>query len=419
MSLAIGIDIGTSGVRTAVLDGDQVISMARAAHPVQKGPDIDANDWWSAVETCLHAQVKALTAEGIEPLAVTGIAVDGTSGSMVLTDQALTPVSPGLMYNSKGFDAEAALIAAHAPDPHITQGANSALARAMRLVSLAQTAPAHLLHQADFIAARLMGRGGYSDYNNALKTGFDPETGQWPDWIGEVIDRALLPQPENPGTPLGTLSPDMASRFGLSPELMIHAGTTDSIAAFLAAAPLDEGVAVTSLGSTLAIKLLSAQRIDDPAVGLYSHRLDDLWLVGGASNTGGAVLKAHFSDQELMQLSEGINPDTPTGLDYYPLNAPGERFPFNDPELSPRLTPRPDSDALFLQAMFEGIATIEARCYDVIATRGGSRPTQVITAGGGAQNPKWTAIRARTLGITPSLTDQTEAAIGTAKLARA
>jgi hypothetical protein len=44
--------------------------------------------------------------------------------------------------------------------------------------------------------------------------------------------------------------------------------------------------AVTSLGSTLAIKLLSETRIDDARYGLYSHRLGSSWLVGGASNTG-------------------------------------------------------------------------------------------------------------------------------------
>jgi hypothetical protein len=44
------------------------------------------------------------------------------------------------------------------------------------------------------------------------------------------------------------------------------------------------GDAVTSLGSTLAIKMLSAVPVDDSSRGVYSHRLGDLWLAGGASN---------------------------------------------------------------------------------------------------------------------------------------
>ena len=417
MTLALGIDIGTSGVRTAVLDGSNVLSMARAPHPAQQDADIDANAWWIAAAACLKNQIAALQALKIDPQTITAIAVDGTSGSMVLTDTAIQPVSPGLMYNSKGFDTEAAVIAQYAPDPHITRGANSALARAMHLVDRAKRQPAFLLHQADFIAAKLMGKGGVSDFNNALKTGFDPETERWPDWIGKVIDPALLPQVYDPGAPVAPIDEGIARAFGLSANVTVHAGTTDSIAAFLACAPLEEGIAVTSLGSTLAIKVLSSKRIDDPTVGLYSHRLGDLWLVGGASNTGGAVLKAFFSDGDLRRHSEEIDPEHPTGLGFYPLLAPGERFPINDPDLSPKLDPRPESDARFLQAIFEGIADIEAKCYSAIATRGGPVPHKIITAGGGAQNTKWARIRARALGKTPSATEHTEAAIGAARLA--
>lgn len=77
----------------------------------------------------------------------------------------------------------------------------------------------------------------------------------------------------------------------------------------------------------------------------------DQWLVGGASNTGGAVLKQFFSNDQLAHLSAQINADQPSGLDYYPLTKPGERFPVNDPQLQPRLEPRPADDAVFLQGV--------------------------------------------------------------------
>jgi len=416
MTLSLGIDIGTSGVRTAVLENNEPISSARASHPKQVSSQIDANDWWVAVENCLVAQMTALNDLGRAPNEIAAIAVDGTSGSMVLTDGDINPVGPGLMYNSKGFDAEAEFIASHAPESHITRGSNSALARARRLLSLAQNKPSHLLHQADFIAAKLVGRGGHSDFNNALKTGFDPKTELWPDWIGKVVPVALLPNVHAPGTELATISGAIADRFGLSRKVKVHAGTTDSIAAFLASAPFQEGVAVTSLGSTLAIKLLSKQRIDDPNSGLYSHRMGELWLIGGASNTGGAVLKVHFNDEDLERLSADINPATPLGLNYYPLLQAGERFPINDPSLKPRMEPRPPSDSGFLQAMLEGMARIERQCYEVIETHGGPKPTAIFTAGGGAKNPKWTEIRARMLGQTPQKPAHSEASIGAARL---
>jgi len=196
---------------------------------------------------------------------------------------------------------------------------------------------------------------------------------------------------------------------------------------------LQVGQAVTSLGSTLAVKLLSETRVDDAAYGVYSHRLgagwlvgprpasssarmlhallleDDAWMssaaraaiavsspaelammaaqVGGASNTGGAVLRQHFDDASLAALTQKLDISSPTGLDYYPLPGVGERwacaelpcplvdcaaaaglavtwpcsaglectapfacrFPVNDPQMASRLEPRPTDDAMFLQ----------------------------------------------------------------------
>lgn len=418
MSLRIGIDIGTSGVRTAVIDEmGNPLSSARAAHEPQHGSRLDASKWWDAVAKCLSAQITALKAEGYSASEVSGIAVDGTSGSMVLTDRSLTPVSPALMYNSSGFHEEAAAIARLAPSDHITRGSNSALARAMRLVGTARSKPALLLHQADFIAAKLLGLGGHSDFNNTLKTGFDPETEAWPDWISDLIDPGLLPSPSPIGKSLGPISTRTADEFGLPKTAEVFPGTTDSIAAFLAAAPLEEGAAVTSLGSTLAVKCLSATRIDDPSIGLYSHKVGDVWVAGGASNTGGAVLAHFFNSDALAELSQGIDPLSESDLDYYPLLQPGERFPTNDPKLEPRLSPRPSDDAKFLQGLLESMARIEAASYRAIEDRGGTYPSRVFTAGGGAKNRTWTKIRERILGLKIVPADSVEAAVGAARLA--
>lgn len=116
---------------------------------------------------------------------------------------------------------------------------------------------------------------------------------------------------------------------------------------------------MTSLGSTLAIKLVSKVRVDDARYGVYSHRLDDTWLVGGASNTGGAVLRQLFTDDQLVALSKDIDPSVPSPLDYYPLPKKGERFPVSDPNMMPRLQPRPNSDVEYLHGILESIARIE------------------------------------------------------------
>ncbi len=84
---------------------------------------------------------------------------------------------------------------------------------------------------------------------------------------------------------------------------------------------------------------------------------------GGASNTGGAVLKQFFNSQQLEELSQRVDSSVPSPLDYYPLTSPGERFPVNDPDMQPRLSPRPEDDAAFLHGLLEGIARVEGQAY--------------------------------------------------------
>ncbi|MCU0836983.1 MAG: FGGY-family carbohydrate kinase, partial [Chromatiaceae bacterium] len=186
----------------------------------------------------------------------------------------------------------------------------------------------------------------------------------------------------------------------------------------IAAGVADAGDGVTTLGSTLVVKVLSERPVFAPAHGAYSHRLGDRWLVGGASNSGGAVLRRFFDDAELVALSARIDPAAASGLDYYPLLRPGERFPVADPALHPRLEPVPADRAAFLHGLLEGIARIEALGYRRLAELGAPYPARVLTTGGGAGNPAWTAIRARLLGVPVMPAADRDAARGAAVLAR-
>ena len=166
------------------------------------------------------------------------------------------------------------------------------------------------------------------------------------------------------------------------------------------------------------VKLLSNQKVDDSRYGVYSHKYGDFWLVGGASNTGGAVLKHFFSDQQLQQLSLQIDPHNPTNLKYYPLLTKGDRFPINDLNLEPKLTPRPDNSIIFLQGLLEGIAEIEAKGYQLLNDLGATPLSKVYTAGGGAYNETWRVIREKKLNVPVQISKQTDAAFGTALLAK-
>jgi sugar (pentulose or hexulose) kinase len=273
------------------------------------------------------------------------------------------------------------------------------------------------MHQADWLTALLSGRPGISDYHNALKSGYDVQRLCWPDWILALPAAPLLPHVVAPGSIISKVTPSLASRYGIAPDCVIHAGTTDSIAAFIASEINDTNTGVTSLGTTLVLKQLSTKRIESPEYGIYSHRYGELWLVGGASNAGAGVLRSYFTDAQLVTLSEQIDTEQASPLDYYPLPKRGERFPVCDPKLAPRLTPRPDNDADFLHGLLQGLARIEADGYARLAELGAPPIKQVVSNGGGSHNPAWQTIRSYMLGHPVYASPHSEAAYGTALMA--
>lgn len=443
MALFIGIDLGTSGCRAIAIDesGDiQGNTSEPLSDPVRQGSQVEQDPalWWEAVQHCLSG----LTAQ-IRTQDVRAIAVDGTSATILLLDQTGAPLSPALMYNDARAINQASNIATVAPANTAAQGATSALAKLLWLYDKDNgqkdmlNTVAHISHQADWITAKLSNKHGISDYNNVMKLGFDAETfitgkKAWPDWLFKLLNDAgvppdILPKAVKPGTRIGNISPDIAHRFNLPPDTQIVAGTTDSTASFIATGANKIGDAVTSLGSTLVLKVIADRPVFAPKYGVYSQPLittnEQHWLVGGASNSGGAVLKQFFSIEQIKTMTAQLNPDTPTGLNYYPLPATGERFPINDPTLKPLLEPRPENDVIFFQAMLEGIARIEAKGYQLLADLGAPYPATVRTTGGGADNDAWRIIRENMLSESGRshckliTAKNTQAAYGTAILA--
>jgi sugar (pentulose or hexulose) kinase len=286
-----------------------------------------------------------------------------------------------MLYNEKRNDAMDA-VCAMAPTGHTVRTPSSALCKlhSWWLGNGETIGNAKLLHHADWIAFLLHGLQGETDHNNALKLGFDPGLGphgDYPAWMKSLPYASMLPSNVRaPGTKTGAVATTAAMKYFTRPGgCAVIAGTTDSIAAFVAARCTDVGDAVTSLGSSLALKLVSETRVDDSAKGVYSHRLcgesifsilvraiiltssvlfTGSWLVGGSSNLGGWLLRSNFSDDELVELTDLIDlndaakeKDVP---DYYPGVLMG--FGMTVKEATEALCPRPESDSDYLRGEF-------------------------------------------------------------------
>jgi D-ribulokinase len=411
MQRFLGIDFGTSGARAIAITATGAIQAEVRSRP---GMDwgTDCRAWQQALGDLLAQLPIDLRRH------LTGIAIDGTSSTVVLCDAIGQPLAAPLMYHDARASTCLPELAQIAPPHHTVLSATSSLAKLLWYRQCPEFSQAkYFLHQADWLAFLLHGQLGLSDYHNSLKLGYDVAALRYPDWLETHDLRSLLPQVLAPGTAIAPILPRLATQYQINPDCCIHAGTTDSIAAVLASGISQPGEAVTCLGSTLVLKLLSPTRLEDSRYGIYSHRLGDLWLVGGASNTGGAVLRQFFSDEELRTLSRQIDPTRSTGLNYYPLPQPGDRFPIQDPTLQPRLQPRPEDPVLFLHGLLEGIAQIEAQAYQKLQQLGAAPLQRVYTSGGGAKNETWIHLRQNLLGVPVLVAEQTEAAYGVATLA--
>jgi sugar (pentulose or hexulose) kinase len=412
----IGLDLGTSGVRAVAVDASgKILALGSAILPATKATgarrEQSPEDWWNGCRTALDelSQKLDLSAAG-------AIAVDATSGTILPVDNHNRPLAPARMYDDADTGDLAAKIKSLAPRESAAHGATSPAARALEWVKLPRL---HcILHQADWINGCLGATHWQTDENNALKTGYDPVNRCWPDWLrGFGLSPGILPEVVPVGTPIGHVSAQAALALGLPEGITIAAGTTDGCATFLASGASAPGEASTALGSTIVLKLLSDRPIFAPELGIYSHRLGDTWLAGGASNCGGKTLLQHFTSEQLATLEASLDPAKPTGTDYYPLPSVGERFPVADAKLAPRLTPRPASDAEFLQGIYEAFARVEQTGFAKLRELGCPSLRSVRHAGGGSRSASWMTLRATALGVPHLPAWSEEAAAGAARLA--
>lgn len=412
MNCYLGIDFGTSGARAIAIDRQRKIIDTQQSS-FGSIPSHQLAQAWQNTLFELITQIPVKVRKNIQ-----AIAINGTSSTVLICDAVGKPITEPLLYNDSRGQAVLERVKAIAPDNHVVVSATSTLAKLIWWSKQPYFNQAHyLLHQADWLAYLLHGKLGISDYHNALKLGYDVDNLCYPQWLQDLPFSHLYPQVLAPGASVGVLTETNRQRLNLPPNCIVKIGTTDSIAAFLASGVSQPGEAVTSLGSTLVLKLLSRTKVTAAEFGIYSHKLGNLWLTGGASNTGGAVLQHFFSNEQLEQLSRQIDPNIASPLEYYPLIEPGDRFPINDPNLPPQLEPRPQEPVEFLHGLLESISRIEKLGYQKLQSLGADCLTRVYTAGGGAKNLAWQKIRQRHLKVSVASAKHTEAAYGTALLA--
>lgn len=430
----LGIDLGTQGVRGLVIsESGEVVSGGTSRFSAINLSDREhyseqsAGIWTDSVIEVISQCIEGLAGSGYGAGDITGIGVDGTSGTILPLDSDFKPLANALMYNDSRAEKEASIV----------QNAGSEIAEKLgyrykstfslpKILWVKNNMPeiykktSLFLHQSDYITGFLSGNYGVSDYSNALKSGYDLIDNRWPEFISDDLDIPLekLPEVHVPGTVIGTVSEEIAALTGLSVKTKVCVGATDGIASALASGIKKPGDYNTTIGTTLVIKGISGSIIRDPEGRIYSHRHPDgYWIPGAASNTGGICLNHYFPGKDFSEFDMEVNLDKPTGVLCYPLIGKGERFPFIQPEAEGFTEGDLSGDISRYTALMEGVAYIERLSYDVMEDLGADRVETVYAAGGAAKSDVWLQLRANVLNRRIVVPKVVEAAMGAAVLA--
>jgi len=201
-SFGLGFDFGTSGARINVVDADslEVVHEGACSYSEQT-----AAVWVAAMEELLLG-IPAATRRK-----VARIAVSGTSASCLILDSRTgAPTRGPRMYDYSVPPPALTTIGAFAPEGHTVRSSTSALAKLVDWHLSAPLAPHEVLaHQADFLSGQLSrpdaaDLGATSDWNNALKLGYDVRALSYPPWLLSLLEahnleEGVLPRVVRPG----------------------------------------------------------------------------------------------------------------------------------------------------------------------------------------------------------------------------
>ena len=429
----LGLDVGTQSVRAIAVSstGEILGANSQRLTSQRNGPrhEQNPNDWWRAITAACRAALADLPTEAIR-----GVAVDSTSGTILLVDRLGQPLTPGLMHDDNRAVNEARRVNQVGSDVWATLGYQMQPSWALpkllwvlreykNIINPTQTSIQEgikVAHQTDFINRHLIGHEVPTDTSSSLKMGYDLIKNTWPQEVFAQLEipAEILPTVVLSGTQIGTVCTQAATETGIPAGTAVIAGMTDSCAAQIGAGALSVGSWNSVLGTTLAFKGVTQQLIRDPAGVMYSHRSPDGgWLPGGASGAGASVLSVYFPDRDLDALSTQAMEREPASIVAYPLASSGERFPFSVPEAERFLLGKPTDEIDLYAALLQGVAFVERLSFDYLDMLGAPINGELSLTGGGVRSRYWCQLRADVLGRSVRIPENAEAALGMAILA--
>ncbi len=429
----LGIDIGTSGVKAALVDANGCVTAQCTApldvqrpHPLWAEQDADA--WWRATE----AAVAGLPAD--QRGAVRSVGLAGQMHGATLLDAADRPLRPAILWNDGRSGAECAAIEAALPASRAITG-NIAMPgfTAPKLQWVRGAEPdvfaqvATVLLPKDYVRLCMTGDKASDCSDSAGTLWMDTGARDWSDAMLEVtgLTRAAMPQLYEGSAPTGVLRADVATRWGMG-RVPVAAGGGDNAAGAVGVGVIADGDAFLSLGTSGVIFVATGGFRPNPdrAVHAFCHCLPDLWHQMSVHLSAASCLDwvARIVGKDVagvLAAAEQVEPGSAPEI-FLPYLS-GERTPHNDPAARAGFLGM-DYDSgpeQLCAAVLEGVAFAFADGMTALRDAG-TEVSALRVIGGGARSRHWGRILASVLDTPLHYLDGGEVgpALGAAQLAR-
>lgn len=445
----LGIDLGTSGLKAAIFDGDgRLLGLGRAANQYVAGPmgwaEQDPRTWWAG---CCAAIQEALSRAKVKAGDVGAVGVCGFHHCPVFLDDKGSPVRPtivthdgrlgealddleqsGVLEQVISLSGSRVVTGHFPPIYHLVRVRDPQALQRTRWILLSK----------DYLRFKLTGEIA-TELCDATGTNLIAMPEQ--DWSEDLcsligVPRHKLPKIGRSSQLAGLVTPEAARTTGLEPGIPVVYGGGDSHCALVGLGVIGSGEAGLLLGSnsTLRASFDGLVKPLQQMVWIQHHVAPERYTVSASSMAGSSVLswfkRVCFRDEvagpvaygELEALAAGAPPGC-DGLLFHPYLF-GERSPFYNPE----------ARGAFLgirhwhgrehlaRSVMEGVAFCIANCMDAIQAVAGQKGEQVTLLrtgkSGGSQLAIWRQIIADALDHALNVADVDEpGCLGAALLA--
>ena len=430
----LGLDLGTSGVKAMLIDGDQkIIGSANGSLDVSRPhhgwSEQEPSHWIRASEEAI-AGLKAKHPK--ELAAVKGIGLSGQMHGATLLDADDKVLRPCILWNDTRSYAEAAALDADPKFRKLTGNIVFPGFTAPKLAWVVKNEPAifakvaKVLLPKDYLRLWLTGEHISEMSDSAGTSWLDTGKRKWSSELLEAtgLDETHMPTLVEGTEQAGKLRGELASQWGITGPVVVAGGAGDNAASACGMGTVSHGAAFVSLGTSGVLFAANGSYLPKPesAVHAFCHALPNTWHQMGVilSATDALNWHSHVTGKSAADLTAelGETLKAPSGVTFLPYLS-GERTPHNDAAIRGAFIglEHESSRVVLTQAVLEGVSFAIRDNLEALRSAG-TDISRVTAIGGGSRSRYWLASIATALGVPVDLPADGDfgAAFGAARL---